>query len=65
MLLSIEFRDIEFCDIEFRERLRFVLDFFLYRNISMRYRRIFDIIELLRKSILELQIKFLCMHFED
>ena len=36
----------------------------LFHN-SIRYRRIFDIIELLRKSIIELRMKSLCKQFGD
>ena len=39
-------------------------DFSSFYN-SMRHERIFDIIELLRRFIIELQMKLLCMYFKD
>ena len=46
------------------------LDLLPYSNFSLshnsiRHRRIFDIIELLKRSIIKLQIKSLCIYFEN
>ena len=48
----------------FRSSFSSQLKFSLLYN-SIRYRRIFDIIKLLKRFIIELQMNFLCMYFED
>ena len=47
-----------------RSSLLLQSNFLLFYN-SIRYQRIFNIIELLKRFIIELQIKFLCIYFKD